>query len=63
MQHPEQRPEQCRKWTVSVDLWMTLAAIAIATLMIVIATEAQGQTFTVPHPSVALTEAGPRAVP
>ncbi len=44
-----QRPEQCRKWTISMDLWMTLAAIALATLMIVVATEAQGQTFTVLH--------------
>ena len=44
-----QRPEQCRKWTISMDLWMTVAAIALATLMIVVATEAQGQTFTVLH--------------
>jgi len=41
--------EQSRKWTASMDLWMILAAVAIATLLIVIATEAQTQTFTVLH--------------
>lgn len=33
----------------SIDLWMAVAASAIAVLMIVAATEAQGQTFTVLH--------------
>ncbi|MGA2906032.1 MAG: choice-of-anchor tandem repeat GloVer-containing protein [Candidatus Korobacteraceae bacterium] len=32
-----------------MDLWMTLAAVAIATLLIVLATQAQAQTFTVLH--------------
>lgn len=41
--------EQSRKWTVSMDLWMILAAVAIATLLIVIATEANAQTFTTLH--------------
>jgi len=41
--------EQSRKWTVSMDLWMILAAVAIATLLIVIATEAQAQTLSVLH--------------
>ncbi len=58
-----ERPEQCRKWTVSMDLWMTVAAIALATLMIVIATEAQGQTFTVLHTFTGPDGSGPIAVP
>ena len=58
-----QRPEQFRKWSISVDLWMTVAAIAIATLMIVIATEAQGQTFTVLHTFTGPDGSGPIAVP
>jgi hypothetical protein len=58
-----QRPEQCRKWSISVDLWMTVAAIAIATLMIVVATEAQGQTFTVLHTFSGPDGSGPIAVP
>ncbi|MGA2370464.1 MAG: choice-of-anchor tandem repeat GloVer-containing protein [Candidatus Korobacteraceae bacterium] len=41
--------EQSRKWTVSLDLWATVAAIAVATLLIVIATQAQAQTFSVLH--------------
>ncbi len=32
-----------------IDLWMVIAASAIAVLMIVVASEAQGQTFQVLH--------------
>lgn len=41
--------DQCRKWSARIDLWMILAAVAIATLLIVIATEAHAQTYQVIH--------------
>lgn len=41
--------EDCRKSSISVNLWRTVAAIACATLLIVMTTEAQGQTFQVIH--------------
>jgi hypothetical protein len=40
-----QIPEEPRVWAGGIDLWMTLAALVIAILMIVLATlPAQGQT-------------------
>jgi len=42
-------PEQTRNGIGGIDLWMTLAAVAIATLLIVLATQAQAQTYTVLH--------------
>ena len=41
------RPEQITNRVGGLDLWMTVAATAIATLLIVAATSAQGQTYTV----------------
>lgn len=43
------RSEQITNRIGGVDLWMTVAATALATLLIVAATQAQGQTFTVIH--------------
>ncbi len=38
-----------RKSSTRIDLWMTLAAVAIATLLIVIATQAHAQTLSIVH--------------
>ncbi len=42
-------PKQNRSWTFGVDLWVTVAAVVLALLMIVLATQVHAQTFTVLH--------------
>jgi len=46
---PRKRSDQAQNGSREIDLWMTLAATALATLLIVAATQAQGQTFSVIH--------------
>lgn len=41
--------KQDRKWIFGIDLWATLAAFALALLMIVLATQLQAQTYKVIH--------------
>ena len=41
--------EQAKCRVGGLDFWVTIAAMAIAVLMIVAATEAHGQTYTVVH--------------
>ncbi|MGB9256526.1 MAG: choice-of-anchor tandem repeat GloVer-containing protein [Candidatus Korobacteraceae bacterium] len=42
-------PSRGRRTSAGIDLWMTLAAIAIAILLLIAATEARAQTFTTLH--------------
>lgn len=44
------RTQQANWRLGGIDFWLTIAALAIAVLMIVAATEAQGQTLTILHP-------------
>ncbi|MGA2904063.1 MAG: hypothetical protein ABSD98_09545 [Candidatus Korobacteraceae bacterium] len=43
------RSEQNRNGLGNIDLWITIAVLAVAVLMIVAATQAQAQTFAVLH--------------
>ena len=48
-------PQQRRRWIGGLDLWVTLAAMAIAILMLVFATlPAQAQSCTAPHSFIGL---------
>ncbi|MGC2111637.1 MAG: choice-of-anchor tandem repeat GloVer-containing protein [Candidatus Korobacteraceae bacterium] len=44
-----ERLERCRRWIGDSDLWTIVAAMAVALLMILAATEAHAQTLTVLH--------------